>query len=368
MKRILGIFAAFALMFIQLNADSAYEKYVQKWAPTAVREMYRSGVPASITLAQGMLESRCGLSELASKGNNHFGIKCHSDWKGKSMKADDDRKAECFRVYDSADESFRDHSDFLRYRDRYKFLFDYDITDYKAWAYGLKKAGYATDPSYPAKLIKLIEDYGLDRYDKASSESVEEAEEESPEVSAETASSEKPDVSAPEKVSKAEARAAAKAEKARAKAAARARKKKNEETRIPASPLQLEEAVTVQASENFSFSLSRTLMSKNGVTFVYARKGETYESIAKANNLFLKEILKFNDASASDSLHAGDIVYLQMKKKRTQKGLDKYIVGNDGESLRDICQRFAVRMDSVKKMNGFGAGHALREGDTILLR
>ena len=364
MKRILGLIAAFALLFTQLSADSVYEKYVQKWASTAVREMYRSGVPASITLAQGMLESRCGLSALASEGNNHFGIKCHSDWKGKTMKADDDKKGECFRVYDSADESFRDHSDFLRYRDRYKFLFDYDVTDYKAWAYGLKKAGYATDPSYPTKLIKLIEDYGLSRYDTVSSEDVEVSSEKSSETvsGVAVAPSEKPD--------KSEVKAAQKAEKARAKAAARARKKKKAEVKeeIPVSPLQLEEAVKVQASEKFSFSLSRTLMSKNGVTFIYARNGETYESIAKANNLFLKEILKFNDATASSSLHAGDIVYLQQKKKRTQKGLDKYIVENDGESLRDICQRFAVRMVSVEKMNGFAPGHELREGDTVLLR
>ena len=364
MKRILGLVAAFALMLTQLSADSVYEKYVQKWASTAVREMYRSGVPASITLAQGMLESRCGLSSLAAEGNNHFGIKCHSDWKGKSMKVDDDRKGECFRVYDSAEESFRDHSDFLRYRDRYKFLFDYDVTDYKAWAYGLKKAGYATDPSYPSKLIKLIEDYGLSRYDTASSESEDVGSSEASESAPEAV------VSDSGKESKAEVKAAEKAAKAKSKAAAKARKKKKAEVKeeIPVSPLQLEEAVTVQASEKFSFSLSRALMSRNGVTFIYARKGETYESIAKANNLFLKEILKFNDAPESATMHAGDIVYLQRKKKRTQKGLDKYIVENDGESLRNICQRFAVRMDSVEKMNGFAPGHDLREGDTILLR
>ena len=360
MKRILGLVAAFALMLTQLSADSVYEKYVQKWASTAVREMYRSGVPASITLAQGMLESRCGLSSLAAEGNNHFGIKCHSDWKGKSMKVDDDRKGECFRVYDSAEESFRDHSDFLRYRDRYKFLFDYDVTDYKAWAYGLKKAGYATDPAYPSKLIKLIEDYGLSRYDTASAESEEDVTESAPEVV----------VADSGKESKAEVKAAEKAAKAKSKAAAKARKKKKAEVKeeIPVSPLQLEEAVTVQASEKFSFSLSRALLSRNGVTFIYARKGETYESIAKANNLFIKEILKFNDAPESATLHAGDIVYLQRKKKRTQKGLDKYIVENDGESLRNICQRFAVRMDCVEKMNGFAPGHDLREGDTVLLR
>ena len=138
---------------------SPQEIYIDQFASLAVEEMYRTGVPASITLAQGLLESRYGLSELAVKGNNHFGIKCHNNWKGKKMYYDDDRRGECFRKYPSPEQSYRDHSDFLRYRDRYKFLFDYKITDYKAWARGLKKAGYATDPAYPSKLINLIEEY-----------------------------------------------------------------------------------------------------------------------------------------------------------------------------------------------------------------
>ena len=151
-----------------LHADeqkSPQEKYIERFASLAVEEMYRSGVPASITLAQGLLESRYGLSDLAAKGNNHFGIKCHNNWQGGRMYHDDDAKGECFRKYDSPEQSYRDHSDFLRYRDRYKFLFDYDVTDYKAWAHGLKKAGYATDPAYPSKLIRLIEEYKLHEYD-----------------------------------------------------------------------------------------------------------------------------------------------------------------------------------------------------------
>ena len=152
-------------MAVAASAQSPIEKYIAQWAPTAVREMYRSGVPASITLAQGILESRYGLSTLAADGNNHFGIKCHKDWTGKKQYHDDDAKGECFRVCDTVDEAFRDYSDFLRYRDRYKFLFDLETTDYKSWAYGLKKAGYATDPGYPGKLIKYIEDYKLYEYD-----------------------------------------------------------------------------------------------------------------------------------------------------------------------------------------------------------
>ena len=136
---------------------SPQEAYIEKYSALAVAEMYRSGVPASITLAQGLLESGNGLSELARKSNNHFGIKCHNNWTGGRVYHDDDAKGECFRKYGHPYESYRDHSDFLRYRDRYKFLFDYKVTDYKSWAYGLKKAGYATDPAYPKKLIKLID-------------------------------------------------------------------------------------------------------------------------------------------------------------------------------------------------------------------
>ena len=143
MKRILSIAILSTLMFFApaLHADgpvkSPQQTYVEHFATLAVEEMYRSGVPASITLAQGLLESRYGLSDLAVKGNNHFGIKCHNNWDGGKMYHDDDRKGECFRVYKSPEESFRDHSDFLRYRDRYKFLFDLDPTDYKGWAHGL---------------------------------------------------------------------------------------------------------------------------------------------------------------------------------------------------------------------------------------
>lgn len=127
----------------------------------------RCSGPASITLAQGLLESAAGLSPLAVHANNHFGIKCHDDWEGETFYKDDDSAHECFRAYPSAEDSFRAHSDFLRNRAHYRSLFDLDPTDYKAWARGLKKAGYATDPSYADKLIRQIEMYGLARYDHA---------------------------------------------------------------------------------------------------------------------------------------------------------------------------------------------------------
>jgi hypothetical protein len=344
MKR-LTFLAALAAAFLLLvsASDTPQQRYIDRWAATAVREMYRSGVPASITLAQGILESRSGLSALAAEGNNHFGIKCHKDWKGRTMKVDDDRKGECFRVYDTADESFRDHSDFLRYWDRYKFLFDFDTKDYESWAYGLKKAGYATDPAYPQKLIEIIEEYGLSKYDsmtQAQAGRVSSAKEpDAPKESGKATEKESAKESkASSRVSRAEEREAARA----ARRAARRERLAAQEVipdEIPEAPNAIEEPVlvTAKAAEEFHFSLSRPVYTRNGVPFVYSVEGESYSSIAASNNLFPKEILKINDIDAERILAPGTVVYLQQKKKQAEKGLDKYIVEQDGESLRDIC-------------------------------
>jgi LysM repeat protein len=142
------------------------EQYIEMYKDIAISEMKRTGIPASITLAQGILESAFGNSELAREANNHFGIKCHSSWTGKKTYADDDEKGECFRVYKNATQSYIDHSNFLKNGKRYQFLFEYDVSDYKKWAHGLKQAGYATNPQYAPKLIRLIEELNLTQYDK----------------------------------------------------------------------------------------------------------------------------------------------------------------------------------------------------------
>ena len=330
-KVLLALSLALAVVvYAQQNASSPQERYIARYSAIAVNEMYRTGVPASITLAQGIIESSSGLSTLATGGNNHFGIKCHNQWTGRTLKADDDRKGECFRAYDSVEESFRDHSDFLRYRDRYKFLFDFQTSDYKSWAYGLKQAGYATDPSYAAKLIKCVEDYGLSRFDRMT---VEEAAAEGgvqAERPAETA--------VPEE--------------------------------IPDPPLRIEagEIFSGATGEQYRFSLSRTLYSRNDVPFVYAVEGETYASLAKRYHLLEREILSFNDVAKGAVLQAGEPVYLEPKKAKAAKGLDKYIVGGEGESFHTICQRFAVKEKAVRKLNGLTASYQPREGDELLLR
>lgn len=313
MKRVLIAFALALLCLCGAGAGDTtpQQRYVEKYAPMAVREMLRSGVPASITLAQGMLESGNGESKLATKGKNHFGIKCHKGWTGKSMKVDDDARGECFRVYDSVEESYRDHSDFLRYRDRYKFLFDLDRTDYKGWAYGLKKAGYATDPSYAAKLVRYIEDNNLSRFDVL---------------------------------------------------------KEVEAEEMPLPPHRIEAPVLTMSDEEFHFPLTRELYSVNGVPFVYSLEGETYKSIAKHYHLFHREILRFNDLKRDAPLAPGTVVYLAHKKNHSPKGLDKYIVEEDGEDFHAICQRFALKEKAVLKMNGLSKAPSLREGDELKLR
>ena len=317
------------------------EKYIEEYAVLAVSEMYRSGVPASITLAQGMLESGNGQSALARMSNNHFGIKCHNNWGGDRVYHDDDAKGECFRKYPHPDQSYRDHSDFLRYRDRYKFLFDYKVTDYKAWAYGLKKAGYATDPAYPTKLINLIETYNLYEYDRKPASYGKKSDDKKSSKKGKTVI-EFVGESLPEELVT---------------------------EQLPLSPTVIEQVKELgqKQREEFHFSLDRKMYSQNAVPFVYAVAGDTYASIAASYNLFTREILKFNDLEADAELLPGTVVYLKPKKKSAAKGVEKYVV-EEGESLRDIAQRYGVRLASMLRLNGFEKGYVPREGDVVLLR
>mgnify|MGYP001185850506 FL=1 len=163
MKNILFISSLF-LVFI-LKGQNKTTNYINKYKSLAISEMNEFGIPASITLAQGILESGNGESRLAIEANNHFGIKCHTNWDGETIFADDDEKNECFRKYSTVEESFRDHSLFLSKRDRYQFLFNYKKTNYRKWARGLKEAGYATNPKYASSLIKIIKNNNLSKYD-----------------------------------------------------------------------------------------------------------------------------------------------------------------------------------------------------------
>ena len=160
----------FLFSFLSVFSQNKTETYIEKYSSIAIDEMNRYNIPASITLAQGILESGNGESILATEGNNHFGIKCHENWNGETIIEDDDEKGECFRKYIMVADSYRDHSLFLTERERYASLFLLSQTNYKAWAKGLKKAGYATNPKYPSLLIDLIEKYDLSRFDKSSAQ------------------------------------------------------------------------------------------------------------------------------------------------------------------------------------------------------
>jgi len=280
------------------------EQYIAQYKDAAIEEMKKSGVPASITLAQGMLESAYGNSRLARKARNHFGIKCHSDWSGPSIRKDDDAKNECFRKYKNVSESFRDHSKFLRGKSRYAFLFNYKITDYKSWAKGLKKAGYATNPKYPKLLIDLIERYNLDQYDNG---------------------------------------------KGRKKT-----KKKEKNITKKDSEQDIKE---VQIK-------TRVRVSDNFVKYIVVRQGDDLKSIERETGVRVRRILKYNERNKK-RLHSGEVIYLQPKKKSCRT---KYHKVKRGETLYGISQKFAVTMKSIRKRNRMGEKDTIRPGQKLKLR
>ena len=331
--------------------------YIDQYASLAVREMQRTGVPASITLAQGMLESGAGLSPLAVQAHNHFGLKCHNDWKGEKFFYDDETPDECFRVYPTVEDSYRAHSDFLRGRERYKDLFDLDPTDYKGWARGLRRAGYATDPGYATKLINIIEDFQLYRYDTMSADDFQAAETAVAEV-------------VPEPV---EGQAAAEPEEFPVQAApvretveavVREHTVRPEHDDWP-----VDETVQLpDFQESVSLSLARQVYTMNGVRFVRAIEGETWASIAADNHLSLKQILGYNDLTAPIPLHSGMMVYLGRKKAEAEPGYGRYQVDQEGLTLWDISQMFGIQLKKLRLYNIFRADAPIRPGDTIILR
>ena len=284
------------------------EEYIKTYKDLAIRQMKSHGIPASIILAQACLESGDGNSRLAREANNHFGIKCHN-WTGETILHDDDEKNECFRKYSHPEGSFTDHSEFLRYRERYKILFDLDPLDYKAWAHGLKSAGYATNPDYARLLIKIIEDYRLYLFDSSSSE-------------------------------------------------------------LPPSPSQVENEYEIDmrvASDLYKFSLARKHLNRNGITFIIAGERDSYSSLAKEYNLFTRELLRFNDLNSQVPISDGTIVYLERKRERGDKDLSKHIA-ESGETMYFISQKYAIRLNSLYKINNMKKGDEPFAGYEIKLR
>ena len=285
--------------------------YISTYSDIAIKEMLVYRIPASITMAQGIIESSAGQSKLATEANNHFGIKCHKDWAGKTYYMDDDQANECFRKYVNPEESFRDHSYFLTQRDRYKKLFELDVTDYKGWAYGLKSAGYATNPSYAEMLIRTIEQYNLARLDIASFPG---------------AFSQRQGV-----------------------------------TEDDFSDLNWIQRFMVvgQGPGN------RKLFSNNDLLLTISRKGDSMESIGRDFDISSKSLMRYNDLSGVTRLEPGQIIYLEPKRRR---GAATAHILKKGESLYHISQLYGVKLKMIYKRNTIEEGGAIPEGKVLLLR
>lgn len=283
--------------------------YIEQYKDIAILEMQRYGIPASIKLGQGILESGSGNSELAKNANNHFGIKCKSTWTGKTYHKDDDAKDECFRKYEKVLDSYEDHSMFLKQNQRYAFLFELDITDYKAWAHGLKKAGYATNPKYAELLIKTIEDNELHKFDKP------------------IALNTTPPIA-----------------------------------QIKPHP---EKPATETKELEFKGKTARPISLKNRIKSVMAKDGDTPESLAKELDVMSWQIIKYNDLEKGQPLQAGEIVYLQPKRRKAEVNTHQV---QKGESLRDISQRYGIKQKHIRKYNQLNESDEPSEGAILRMR
>lgn len=319
MKRFLLLFALLPMALFAQRITP--EEYIETYKDIAMREMREHKIPASITLAQGLLESGAGNSALAREAKNHFGIKCHKGWTGKTYHMDDDEENECFRKYKNAEESFKDHSEFLCGRSRYAALFDLEITDYEGWAKGLKAAGYATNPKYAQLLIDRIKLYDLTKYDRIALGLMED-------------DNRLPDI-APE----------------------------DELLELAYSPANRSvfELVDMTADKRFIYE-------NNGVRFVFAKEGETPESMAREFGVKYKRFCEYNLLKRPDEMvfHSGDVVYLARLKCSNWKA-KKHTV-EEGETLRDIALRYAVKPDKILRKNGLEKGSRISVGQKLWLR
>lgn len=281
--------------------------YIDTYKDLAISEMKRTGIPASITLAQGMIESDFGRSRLAVEANNHFGIKCHNDWTGQTIRHHDDKRNECFRKYKKVAESYYDHSDFLKSGSRYTSLFDLDVTDYKGWARGLKKAGYATNPDYANMLIRNIEENNLMALDRGRS------------VPKETVST------------------------------------------SPKTPV-----VTVDVKSEVAARVPR-IMENNRIQYIIVKDGDTRETIEKEFQLLRWELPKYNELNESFVPVAGQILYLQPKRDKAEAGKDYYTT-TEGDTMYLISQKFGIKIKSLYEMNRIDEGTEPGPGRKLWLR
>lgn len=322
MRGILSILFFLSYMYSYAQNISA-EQYINTYASVAVNEMHRSGIPASITLAQGLLESSNGNSPLAKTANNHFGIKCHKEWTGDTYYQDDDVANECFRYYENAMQSYTDHTDFLMTRSRYAFLFSYPRTDYQNWAYGLKQAGYATNPQYPTLLINLITRYNLSSYDSMDVAVINTTQ-------------------APIQV-----------------------KETTKTTPIQSKPIESREKpfnkeVVIEPVVYFG----ETYL-VNNIKACIAKKEDSPLSIANRYNIPLNYLYKYNDMYEGESFKVGAYIFLQPKRN---KGFAKYHKVEAGQSMYEISQMYGIKLSDLYEKNLMEKGEEAAAGQVLFLR
>ncbi|MEO7530982.1 MAG: glucosaminidase domain-containing protein [Sediminibacterium sp.] len=350
----------FSCLFIALAAHAQKERgeaYINAYKELAMTEMLRTGVPASITLAQGILESQFGESDLVKGSNNHFGIKCKTEWTGPKMYHDDDEKGECFRVYTTAAESYKDHSDFLKMRPNYAFLFKLDPTDFDGWAKGLKKAGYATSPVYPQKLLKVINDYNLQQY---SLEAL--ARLNNPSSVIETiASTTAVVVNSANTISKEET----------TKQTETGLNQLVEKTAVPEQPVKEELVITNSLSTTPEINKLKKqvpypagIFTINHAKVIYVAEGTSLLSLANQYDIPLSKLIEFNDLAEMDVLDTDRLIFIERKPKKTTTDFHLVVAG---ETLHDICQQEGIRLDSLLEYNHLVKNAMLTTGNKIYL-
>jgi LysM repeat protein len=312
------------------NPSLTEKAYIDNYKDIAVSEMKRTGIPASITLAQGMIESDNGRSTLAREANNHFGIKCHNDWSGPKVYHHDDQRNECFRKYGKPEESFYDHSDFLKSGSRYDFLFGLSATDYKGWARGLKKAGYATNPDYANMLIRKIEEENLAYYDH----------EYNPTVLAQGKKvlvQEFPTVQDSDKSMK------------------------------PVLPEKTVKPVNSLDESTLVVARVPRVLENNRIQYIVVKDGDTREKIENEFQLLRWELPKYNELKNDFPIVPGQVLYIQPKKEKAEPGKEFYNTV-EGDTMYLISQRYGIKLKSLYKMNRMEEDAQPEPGSKIWLR
>jgi hypothetical protein len=341
MKKLLLVVGCWLLAIVSFAQKEKAQQYIDLYKDIAIAEMLRGGVPASITLAQGMLESGYGQSELCQKSNNHFGIKCKENWTGDKVYHDDDAKGECFRAYTCAADSYKDHSEFLKTREWYAFLFKLDPTDYEGWAKGLKKAGYATEKDYPQRLIQLISNYNLQQYTLLALKQKENGN------------------------TNANSSMASTAVEANPVTAIAVKEEEKEEPIDSTSETVINPVKQADIAAKKQNKYPEGILTINHVKATYAKEGTSLLSLANQFGITLSKLLEFNDMQEMDVLDMDRLVFVERKLK---KGATDFHIVQDGESIHDICQAEGVQLESLFMYNKLKKGSQVKKGEKIYLR